>query len=199
MLARMTLLLPLLLLLCGQVFAENADFRVQFDVVTTDGPGVFVIKVRRDWSPNGADRFKELVESGFYDDTRFFRVIPSFMVQFGISGNPAVSTEWRSKTIEDDAQFPGISNSPGMVSFAKTGAPNSRTTQLFINYANNGNLDGMGFTPFGEVESGMDIVKKIYPCQERPQQGRIQSEGNAYLDAEFKDLSKIVSAKVLTG
>merc|ERR1712183_79917 len=117
---------------------------------------------------------------GFYDDTRFFRVLPTFMVQFGLNGDPKVSSEWRSKTIKDEKVK--VSNKPGYITFAKTGAPNSRTTQLFINYVDNSRLDGMGFDPFGEVEgSGMKVVKKIFNCGGTPTQGMIQSKGNAYL------------------
>jgi cyclophilin family peptidyl-prolyl cis-trans isomerase len=171
-------------------------FRVQFDISTKDGEESFVVKVHEEWAPIGAARFKELVKSGFYDDTRFFRVIPSFMVQFGLSGDPAMSAEWRSKTIKDEPVTQ--SNKPGYITFAKTGAPNSRTTQLFINYVDNSRLDGMGFAPFGEVEgNGMAVVKKIYNCGEKPNQGLIQSEGNKYLDKNFPDLSKIVRARVI--
>jgi len=176
--------------------AVAADFRVKFEVKTTAGDESFVVKVHSEWAPIGADRFKELVQAKFYDNTRFFRVIPSFMVQFGLNGDPAVSSEWRSKTIKDEPVKE--SNKPGYITFAKTGAPNSRTTQLFINYADNGRLDGMGFAPFGEVEGdGMAVVKKIYNCGERPNQGSIQSQGNAYLDKDFPDLSQITRAYVL--
>mmetsp|Transcript_3707 Transcript_3707/g.4616 ORF Transcript_3707/g.4616 Transcript_3707/m.4616 type:complete len:195 (+) Transcript_3707:55-639(+) len=174
----------------------TADFRVKFDVETTAGPESFVILVHEDWAPIGAARFKELVEAKFYDDTRFFRVIPSFMVQFGLSGDPAVSADWRAKTIKDEKVIK--SNKPGYVTFAKTGAPDSRTSQLFINYVDNARLDGMGFAPFGEVEGdGMSVVKKIYNCGESPNQGQIQSQGNKYLDSSFPKLSKIVHAQVI--
>merc|ERR1712167_558145 len=110
-----------------------------------------------------------------------FRVIPTFMVQFGISGDPTISVK--------------RSNKPGTVTFAKTGAPNSRTTQIFINYVDNARLDGMGFAPFGEIEGdGMTVAKKIHNCGEKPNQGRIQSEGNKYLDKEFPKLSKVIKA-----
>ena len=169
-----------------------ADFRVKFDVETTAGAESFTLVVHEDWAPIGAARFKELVEANFYADTRFFRVIPSFMVQFGLSGNPASSAEWRAKTIKDEPVKQ--SNKPGYITFAKTGAPNSRTTQLFINYVDNARLDGMGFTPFGEVEgNGMEVVKRIYNCGEKPNQGQIQSQGNEYLDSSFPSLSKIKS------
>mmetsp|Transcript_34684 Transcript_34684/g.99632 ORF Transcript_34684/g.99632 Transcript_34684/m.99632 type:complete len:206 (+) Transcript_34684:68-685(+) len=173
-----------------------ADFRVKFDVETTRGPSSFTVLVHEDWAPIGAAHFKELVQAKFYDDTRFFRVIPTFMVQFGLSGDPKISTEWRSKTIQDEPVK--VSNKPGYMTFAKTGAPNSRTSQLFINYVDNGRLDGMGFSPFAEVEGdGMSVVKQIFNCGESPNQGQIQSEGNSYLDRSFAKLSKIIKASVV--
>jgi len=118
------------------------------------------------------------------------------MVQFGISGNPEVSKVASKDTIMDEPVK--VTNKPGYVTFAKTGAPNSRSTQLFVNYVDNGRLDGMGFAPFGEVEGdGMAVVKQIHNCGEKPQQGRIQGEGNAYLDSAFPQLSKIISAVIL--
>jgi peptidyl-prolyl cis-trans isomerase A (cyclophilin A) len=132
------------------------DFRVRFDLETTSGEQSFTLRVHEDWAPIGASRFRELVESSFYEDTRFFRVIPSFMVQFGLSGDAAKNAEWRAKTIKDEPVK--VSNKPGYITFAKTGAPNSRTTQLFINYVDNARLDGMGFAPFGEIEgNGMEV------------------------------------------
>jgi len=171
--------------------AHPDDFRVRFDVETTAGAQSFTLKVNAEWAPIGAARFRELVKAKFYDDTRFFRVIPTFMVQFGLSGEAASNSHWRAKTIKDEPVK--VSNKPGYITFAKTGAPNSRTTQLFFNYVDNARLDGMGFAPFGEVEgSGMDIVKQIFNCGEKPNQGSIQSEGNTYLDKSFPKLSKIV-------
>ena len=118
------------------------------------------------------------------------------MVQFGISGDPAVSAVASKDTILDEPVK--VSNKPGYVTFAKTGAPNSLSTQLFINYVDNGRLDGMGFAPFGEVETGgMDLVKQICNCGEGPQQGRIQAQGNAYLGEAFPDLSKVISATII--
>jgi cyclophilin family peptidyl-prolyl cis-trans isomerase len=183
------------------VFAlAAADFRVRFDVETTEGPSSFTILVHEDWAPIGAAQFKQLVEAKFYDDTRFFRVIPTFMVQFGLNGDPKKNAEWRAKTINDEPVK--VSNKPGYITFAKTGAPNSRTTQLFINYVDNARLDGMGFAPFGEVEGGPDgegmkIVKQIYNCGEKPNQGKIQEEGNKYLDSAFPKLSHILTARVV--
>lgn len=177
----------------------RAKFTLVLDPSKPDVTDSFTVKVTPKWSPIGAQRFKELVELSFYDDTRFFRVIPGFMAQFGLSGDPAASADWRGKPIDDDKT--GLqSNRPGTITFAKTGAPNSRTTQLFINYEDNARLDGMGFTPFAEVEGdGMAVVKKLYNCGERPNQGSIQSKGNKYLDADFPQLSKLTKVELLEG
>jgi len=171
-------------------------FRVNFD--TSKGP--IVVTVHRDWAPNGADRFYNLVKAGFYDDVRFFRVIPNFMAQFGIHGTPAVMSAWRSAQIKDDPVKQ--SNQRGFVVFATAG-PNTRTTQLFINFKDNSSLDKQGFAPFGEVTKGMDVVDKIYdgygegaPRGKGPEQGRLQNEGNAYLVKEFPKLDYIKTATV---
>lgn len=122
---------------------------------------------------------------------------PGFMAQFGLSGDPATSAEWRAKPINDEKVIE--SNQKGYLTFAKTGAPNSRTTQLFINYGDNARLDGMGFAPFGKVlGDGMKVVEDIYNIGEKPNQGQIQSEGNKYLDANFPQLSYIKTARVVT-
>ena len=177
--------------------AAGSMFKVRFDVETTVGAEKIDVVVHEDWAPIGAARFKELVESGFYDDTRFFRVIPSFMVQFGLSGDPEKSKQWRQKTIMDEPVKQ--TNKPGYLSFAKTGAPNSRTTQLFINYVDNARLDGMGFAPFAHLAGPEDmaVAKRIFNCGESPNQGHIQSKGNAYLDGSHPKLSKIVKATVV--
>ena len=117
-----------------------------------------MIEVHRDWAPNGADRFYELVKSGYYTDVAFFRVINGFMVQFGISGDPALDSEWRAKPISDDSVK--ASNSRGTVTFAMAG-PNTRTTQVFINFVDNSRLDSMGFSPFGKVRD-MSTVDALY-------------------------------------
>jgi peptidyl-prolyl cis-trans isomerase A (cyclophilin A) len=174
-----------------------ATFKVNLD--TTKGP--IVIDVHRDWAPNGADRFYNLVKSGFYDNVRFFRVIPSFMAQFGIHGDPQVAAAWRSAQIKDDPVKQ--SNNRGFVTFATAG-PNTRTTQLFINFKDNSTLDKQGFAPFGEVTKGMDVVDKIYdgygegaPRGRGPDQGRLQSEGNAYLEKDFAKLDYIKTATIV--
>ena len=172
-------------------------FKAQFD--TTKGK--FTIEVTRSLSPNGADRFYNLVRSGYFKDIAFFRVIPGFMCQFGIHGDPNVSAKWREANIADDP-VKG-SNTRGMITFATAG-PNTRTTQLFINFGNNAKLDGMGFSPFGKVTEGMDVVDKINgeygegaPNGNGPNQGRVQMEGNAYLKKEFPNLDYIKSATIV--
>jgi peptidyl-prolyl cis-trans isomerase A (cyclophilin A) len=168
-----------------------ATFKARFDT----SKGVFVIEVHRAWAPNGADRFYNLVKNGFYDDTRFFRVVPDFMVQFGISGDPAVAEAWRNANLKDDPAT-GHHNTKGMVSFATRGK-DTRTTQVFINFKNNSGLDGQGFTPFGEVTTGMDVVEKITDQYgEKPDQGQIQSAGNKYLVASFPKLDFVKKATI---
>jgi peptidyl-prolyl cis-trans isomerase A (cyclophilin A) len=173
-------------------------FRARF----TTTRGAFVIEVHRAWAPNGADRFYNLVKLGFFDDTRFFRVIEGFMVQFGISGDPRVSSKWRTANIKDDPVTK--SNKRGMVTFAQTSAPDSRSTQVFINFADNGSLDASRFSPFGEVVQGMSVVDSLYhgygegrPNGSGPDQGRVQESGNQYLDADFPLLDRILSAQLL--
>jgi cyclophilin family peptidyl-prolyl cis-trans isomerase len=174
-----------------------ATYKVKFD--TSKGP--FVVEVHRDWAPHGADRFYNLVKNGFYDNARFFRVISGFMVQFGINADPRLSAVWRDAAIPDDPVKQ--SNTRGMITFATRG-PNTRTTQLFINYADNGRLDGQGFAPFGQVASGMNVVDALFagygegaPRGAGPEQGRIQSEGNTYLIKEFPKLDFIKAATIV--
>jgi peptidyl-prolyl cis-trans isomerase A (cyclophilin A) len=171
-------------------------YKAKFD--TSKGP--FVIEVHRDWAPIGADRFYNLVKNGFFDNVRFFRVVSGFMVQFGINGDPNISTKWREARIRDDAVKQ--SNTRGMVSFATAG-PNTRTTQVFINFADNSQLNGMGFAPFGQVTSGMNVVDALYngygegaPRGSGPDQGRLQQEGNAYLMKEFGKMDFVKKATI---
>lgn len=171
-----------------------AVFKASFDTTA----GTFVIEVHRDWSPNGADRFYNLVKSGFFDDVRFFRVIPGFMVQFGMHGDPAVHAAWSRARIQDDPVKQ--SNKRGYITFAKPGAPNARTTQVFINFADNANLDSQGFAPFGQVISGMTVVDKInakYGAAPGNDQGNIASGGNAYLDKTYPGLTYIKTATIV--
>lgn len=174
----------------------------KFKVKMTTTKGDFVIEVTRDWSPNGADRLYNLVKIGYYTDVAFFRVIGGFMAQFGIHGDPAVSRKWRAASIPDDPVKQ--SNKRGYVTYAM-GGPNSRTTQLFINFADNSRLDGMGFPPVGVVVEGMDVVDSIYsgygggPDEggRGPTQQRAQLEGNKYLKASFPRLDYIQSATIV--
>ncbi len=162
--------------------------------------GAFVIEVHRDWAPNGADRFYNLVKNGYFNDVRFFRVLDGFMAQFGINGEPSVSAVWRDANIKDDAVKQ--SNVRGTVTFATAG-PNTRTTQVFINFGDNTGLDGQGFSPFGKVVSGMDVVDSLYsgygegaPSGHGPNQGVVQSMGNAYLAKAFPKLDYIKTATI---
>lgn len=178
---------------------DNAGdaYRVKF--TTTEGD--FVIEVHPDWAPRGAARFRELVESGFYDDCAFFRVLDGFMAQCGINGDPQVHAKWKDKTIPDDPVQE--SNKRGYVSFAMAG-PDTRTTQFFINYGDNSRLDDMGFAPFGKVVEGMDAVDSLYsgygegaPQGNGPSQGRIQQQGNEYLKENFPKLDYIKTARLV--
>ena len=180
-------------------FTEKAPdtFKAQFD--TTKGK--FTVEVTRSLAPNGADRFYNLVRAGYFKDLAFFRVIPGFMCQFGIHGDPKVSAEWRKASIPDDP-VKG-SNTRGTITFATAG-PNTRTTQFFINFADNTNLDRMGFSPFGKVTDGMDVVDKINgeygegaPSGRGPNQGRVQMQGNEYLKKDFPNLDYIKSVSIL--
>ena len=177
--------------------AAPGTFRARFETTA----GEFVIEVRRDWAPHGADRFYNLVKHGYYDGVRFFRVISGFMAQFGIHGDPQVSAVWREQRIPDDPVRQ--SNARGMVTFATAG-PDTRTTQIFINYRDNSGLDGQGFAPFGRVVEGMEVVDRLFagygegaPRGSGPDQGRVQAEGNAYLQHEFPKLDYVKRATVV--
>ena len=186
-------------LLSPAAFTETAPatYNVKFDTSI----GEFVIRVTRAWAPNGADRFYNLVKNGFYDETRFFRAVPNFMVQFGINGNPTVAKVWQNARIPPDKVTQ--SNKKGFITFAMGATPDTRTTQVFINFRANTNLDGMGFAPFGEVVSGIEVVDKIHtgygegaPRGSGPAQGRVVAEGNAYLTKEFPKLDYIKTATI---
>jgi cyclophilin family peptidyl-prolyl cis-trans isomerase len=168
-----------------------ATFSAAFDT----SKGRFVVEVHREWAPRGADRFYNLVKSGFFNDVRFFRVIGGQLAQFGMHGDPAVQDAWRDAVIEDDPVRHG--NTRGSISFASRG-PNTRTTQLFINLRDNTVYDRLGFSPFAEVVSGMDVVDRLYSeYEERPEQPLIDEEGNAYLTREFPNLDYIQKAAVV--
>ena len=178
---------------------STESFKVKFET----SKGNFTVEVTRSLAPNGADRFYNLVRSGYFKNVAFFRVIPGFMCQFGIHGDPKVADAWN----KDKAQIPDdavkASNTRGAVTFATAG-PNTRTTQLFINFGDNSRLDKTGFSPFGKVTEGMDVVDKINgeygeaaPSGRGPNQSRIQTEGNAYLKKDFPNLDYIKSATVV--
>jgi peptidyl-prolyl cis-trans isomerase A (cyclophilin A) len=168
-----------------------ATYRARFE--TSEGD--FVIEVHRDWAPVGADRFFNLVGNGYYDDQRIFRVIQGFMAQFGMHADPLVTAQWRAAQLQDDPVTQ--SNTRGRVTFAMTNQPNSRTTQIFINFGNNANLDGMGFAPFGEVVEGMEVVDRLHAGYgESPNQGQIQGRGNEYLDESFPELDRVIRATI---
>jgi len=171
-------------------------YKAKFDTTK----GAFVIEVHRDWAPNGADRFYNLVKNGFYDNVRFFRVISGFMVQFGIHGDPKISAPWREAQLKDDPVKQ--SNKRGYITYAMAG-PNTRTSQVFINFGDNASLDSQGFSPFGRVITGMEVVDKLNaeygegaPRGRGPDQSRMQMEGNAYLTKDFARLDYIKKATI---
>eukprot|EP00551_Chaetoceros_affinis_P002522 CAMPEP_0203659302 /NCGR_PEP_ID=MMETSP0088-20131115/51466_1 /ASSEMBLY_ACC=CAM_ASM_001087 /TAXON_ID=426623 /ORGANISM="Chaetoceros affinis, Strain CCMP159" /LENGTH=270 /DNA_ID=CAMNT_0050521287 /DNA_START=268 /DNA_END=1080 /DNA_ORIENTATION=- len=189
------------------VFAEeegSGGKLIEFNVENLGGEpgntGRFVVKTNPDWAPNGVKRFEKLTEVGFWNDERIFRVLPNFIGQFGINGDPSVQALWRSNIPDDPVK---VGNTRGTVVFATAG-PNTRTTQIFINTGNNNFLDRQGFSPIGEVVEGMDVVDKFYsgygegaPRGKGPNQGLIQAKGNAYLEKDYPKLSYFSSVKFL--
>jgi peptidyl-prolyl cis-trans isomerase A (cyclophilin A) len=174
------------------------SFKVAFET----SKGNFIVMAHRDWAPRGVDRFYHLVQLGYFDDARFFRVLSGFMAQWGMNGNPRVTAAWEPLTIADDSVKQ--SNVRGMVTFAAGSAPDTRSTQLFINYRDNRNLDGMRFAPIGQVVDGMSVVDSLYsgygegaPDGGGPSQERIASEGNAYLTKSFPKLDFIKTARIV--
>jgi len=174
------------------------SFKVAFET----SKGNFTVMAHRNWAPHGVDRFYHLVQLGYFDDARFFRVLRGFMAQFGMNGNPRVTATWEPLTIPDDSVKQ--SNVRGMVTFAAGSAPDTRSTQLFINYADNRNLDGMRFAPIGQVVDGMSVVDSLYadygegaPDGSGPSQERLASEGNAYLTKNFPKLDFIKTARIV--
>jgi peptidyl-prolyl cis-trans isomerase A (cyclophilin A) len=173
------------------------EFKVQLET----SKGDLVVKVVREWAPKGADRFYSLVKNGYYDDCRFYRVLPKYVAQTGIHGDPKISMKWHEAPIDDDPVKQ--KNLRGRVSFAKAG-PNSRTTNLFINLRDSTSLDSQGFAPIGEIVEGLDVADQLHsgygdgaPKGRGPSQKKIYEEGNAWLQKEFKDLDFIKTAKVV--
>jgi peptidyl-prolyl cis-trans isomerase A (cyclophilin A) len=187
-------------LLDPSLAVEKAPDTYKVKMETTAGD--FVIEVHREWAPRGADRFYNLVKVGYFTDVAFFRVIKGFMAQAGFHGDPAVSQAWLSSRIKDDPVTQ--SNTVGMVTFAMGGQPNTRSAQVFINYADNSYLDKSGFAPFGKVVEGYESVKALYggygegePSGKGPAQSKLFRRGNPYLKAEFPNLDYITRATIL--
>lgn len=196
---RTPVLCLLLLLLYPDSRQSPAMFRVKIETTS----GNFVIEAHRDWSPHGADRFYQLVRDGYYDNSRFFRVVPGRWVQFGISGEPKTAEEWRHRVIPDDPLIQH--NTRAFVAFANTG-PDTRSTQVYINTGDNTRNDKEnGFAPFGRVIESMDIVEKLYGGYGEQAGGGMRAGhqdamfagGNAYLDREFPKLDKLIRASVI--
>jgi peptidyl-prolyl cis-trans isomerase A (cyclophilin A) len=176
--------------------ALTAKAPTRFDVTFTTTKGDFTIAVERSWAPNGADRFYNLAKAHFFDGVKFFRVVPNFVVQFGISPDPKVSAAWQNATIPDDPVKEH--NVRGAVTFASAG-PDSRTTQLFINLGSNSRLDPIGFAPIGSVTGGMSVVDQLYSgYADAPtsHQAEMQTEGNAWLDKNYPKLDSIKTARI---
>ena len=181
----------------------NEDCPEKFQVVFTTTKGNITIEVTKKWAPNGAKRFYNLAKIGYYNDIAIFRAIDGFMFQFGIHGDPAVSAKWMNATITDDPRI-GIPNVPGVLSFAQTGRPNSRSVQMFVNLGKNDFLDnprqGSPFVPFGKIVAGSDVMKKInteYGENAGGVQGNFQQKGNAYIKAQYPNIDYIRSAKII--
>jgi len=183
------------------IFAKAPKtFLVEFATTVNQGQGTIVINITRSWAPYGVDRFYELLTLNdstfcYYNQNGFFRVVPGFVVQFGINGNPTISNAWENANIPDDPVI--LSNIEGTMAYADAG-PNTRTTQLFINYADNSFLDSEGFAPFGVIVQGMDVALAINSqYQQEPDQTLIYSEGNSYLQANFPGLDYITTASIM--
>jgi homoserine O-acetyltransferase len=183
----------------GQPPKTPEIFRVRFET----SQGAFVVEVHREWAPQGADRFHALVASGYFDGSRFFRVVPGFIAQFGVAGDPKVMAAWKDRTIPDDPVRQ--SNTRGTIAYAMTG-PNTRSTQLYVNLGDNTRLDAQGFAPIGRVTSGMEVVDRLYAGYGETsgggmrggKQGKLLAEGNAWLDANFPKLDHLLRARIVT-
>ena len=198
--ARMLLVLSLVVSSGIRLMADEPAAADQapeiYKVLFETSKGNFTVEVHREWAPNGADRFHKLVETGFYDDCRFFRVLPDFMVQWGINGDPEVQKNWVKVNIKDDRVIK--SNKRGFITYAKSSQRDSRTSQVFINYADNSRLDADGFAPFGQVVDGMDVVDAINAqYRQQPDQTLVQESGNAYLNKNFPKLDFIKKASIV--
>lgn len=183
---------------------QKSPERFRVSIETTSGR--FIVEAHREWAPIGVDRFYNLVRGGFFDDSRFFRVRAGFIVQFGVPGDPAVAQAWRTQSMADEPSSQGVrqSNKRGLIAYAMTG-PNTRTTQLYINLADNSRLDAEGFATIAKVTEGMETVDKLYSGygeqsgggMRAGKQAKLFEEGNAYLDREFPKLDKLIRATLL--
>src|SRR5579885_2019122 len=187
-----------ILLALSLTCSAQSVYRAKFETTA----GNFVIEVHRDWAPHAADRFRELIDAKYYDDSRFFRVVAGRWAQFGIAGNPKIAQKWRHRTIPDDTVRQ--SNTIGFAGFSNT-APNTRSTQVYINLGDNSRLDAeAGFAPFGKVVEGMDVVETLYSGygetsgggMRAGKQDKLFEEGNAYLDREFPKLDHLIRVRI---
>jgi peptidyl-prolyl cis-trans isomerase A (cyclophilin A) len=181
--------------------AQDPKSPDEFKVKLETTKGDIVLKITRDWAPKGADHFHALVKAGYYDECRFYRVLPKYIAQFGINGAPAVSAKAKETPIDDDPVKQ--KNTRGRLTFAK-GGPNTRTTNLFLNLKDNSSLDALGFAPIGEVVEGLEIADQLFsgygdgaPKGRGPSQKKIYEQGNDWLQKDFKDLDFVKTAKIL--
>jgi homoserine O-acetyltransferase len=182
-----------------EYWSRPAPERFTVSIETTKG--TFVLAIERPLAPRGADRLYRLAGAGYFDDSRFFRVVPGFIAQFGIPGDPAVTRVWKHRAIDDDSVRG--SNVRGTIAYAMNG-PNTRTTQLFVSLADNSRLDAQGFSPLGRVVEGMDVVDRLYGGYgenagggiRRGEQGRMMAEGNVHLDRDYPRLDRLIRVSV---
>ena len=173
----------------------------RFTVAIETTKGTFMLEIERALAPRGVDRFHALVRAGYFDESRFFRVVPGFIAQFGIAGDPAIAQVWKDRAFPDDSVR--ASNVRGTIAFAMTG-PNTRTTQLFVSLVDNSRLDAQGFSPLGRVVEGMDVVDRIYGGygenagggMRAGRQARMMAEGNVHLDRDYPMLDRLIRAYV---
>lgn len=187
---------------CSDNSHSDPPAPAEYKVLLQTSKGDVMLLIHRDWAPIGADHFYRLTKAHFYDGNRFFRALRGFVVQWGINGDPKVNKEWADVTIKDDPAK--VSNKIGTITFAKSGEPDSRSTQVFVNLADNSRLDSMGFAPFGEVIQGLENIQNVYmdygdgpPSGNGPDQGAIAAQGNAYLEANFPKLDYIKTARIV--
>ncbi len=179
---------------------EQAPSVFKVKIKTTKGD--FLIEAHQDWAPIGVDRFYNLVRSGFFDDSRFYRVRAGFIAQFGLPGNPEITKAWENRSMPDDPVKQ--TNTRGTIAYAMTG-PDTRTTQLYINYDDNSRLDEQGFAPIGRVIEGMAVVDSLYSGYDESagggmrggKQGKILKFGNKHLDKKFPKLDRLEKAFIL--